>query len=342
MNSRTFPSRAWRYLAIVFATALALVTTASTLSYVGYRSGTIDITVFDLYRYQQAKLRREGAVDTIFVGDSSLGNAIDASYWSDLSGNSTLNLALAGSFGYPGYYNVLRQAVAAHSPRLVIIMATAETMQRSVSYRGYLITTTLTDALDVVPPMTFVETYANGETAWRVLRRVAQRLTGSLKSRIHADYIAQRTRLTDPISSARLAGDTLNVDRIQSDQLQFLRAISELCSAQNLICVYAHGPILDIYCKTSQVYLSETSRLIESTELVVVDGTPVCVPPSEVGDSVDHVGPTFKREYTRRYFELITSTLNTERELLLARGTLAPYQPWDSPIAPMLVDRVSH
>jgi hypothetical protein len=320
MSSYIFSFSAWRYLAIVFSTALVLVSTTSTLSYIGYRSGTIDLTVFDLYRYQQAKLQHGGPVNTIFVGDSSLGNAIDASYWSKLSGNSALNLALAGSFGYPGYYNVLRQAVTAHSPKLVIVMATAETMQRAVSYRGYLITTTLTDALDVVPPITFVETYANGETAWRVLRRVAQELTGSLKSRIRGDYIAQRARLTDPIGSARLAGDVLNADRIQSDQLQFLRAISELCGAQGLTCVYAHGPILDIYCKTSKAYLTEASQLIESTGLIVVDGTPVCVPPSEVGDSVDHVGPTFKREYTRRYFELITSALNMERELLLARG----------------------
>jgi hypothetical protein len=192
-------------------------------------------------------------------------------------------------------------------------------MQRAVSYRGYLITTTPIDALNVVPPITFVETYATGETAWRVLRRVAQKLTGSLKSRIRGDYIAQRDPLDDPIGSARLAGDVLNADHIQTNQLQFLRAMSELCNVQGLTCVYAHGPVLDVYCKTSQAYLTRASQLIESTGLVIVDGTPVCVPPSEVGDSVDHVGPPFKREYTRRYFELIMSSLNLEHEPALAQ-----------------------
>jgi len=65
-----------------------------------------------LYQYQVGKISQADKFDTIFIGDSSLGNLIDAEYFSEETGQKAMNLALMGSYGYAGSYNMLKRAYA--------------------------------------------------------------------------------------------------------------------------------------------------------------------------------------------------------------------------------------
>ena len=62
-----------------------------------------------LYNYQLKKLSTEEDVDTIFIGDSSLGNSINADLFSAQGATKALNLALTGNYGYAGSYNMLKK-----------------------------------------------------------------------------------------------------------------------------------------------------------------------------------------------------------------------------------------
>ncbi len=62
-----------------------------------------------LYDYQLKKLSTQEDVDTIFIGDSSLGNAINADLISRQGSIKALNLALNGNYGYAGPYNMLKK-----------------------------------------------------------------------------------------------------------------------------------------------------------------------------------------------------------------------------------------
>src|SRR5687767_8650401 len=73
-----------------------------------------------LFDYQAAKLEGPPA-DTIFVGDSTLGHAIDAELWSALSGRRAVNLALTGVYGYEGGYNFIERSLRNLRPRNVIL-----------------------------------------------------------------------------------------------------------------------------------------------------------------------------------------------------------------------------
>ena len=53
-----------------------------------------------LNNYQIKKTQTLQNIDTVFVGDSSLGNALDAQHFSSLSGKDSVNLALTGLYGY--------------------------------------------------------------------------------------------------------------------------------------------------------------------------------------------------------------------------------------------------
>src|SRR5262249_7256386 len=73
----------------------------------------------------------------VFVGDSSLGNAIDAQEWERLGGGPAVNLGLTADLGYEATYNMMKRALAGWggSPR-VVIMQTAEMMRRPISPSG--------------------------------------------------------------------------------------------------------------------------------------------------------------------------------------------------------------
>jgi hypothetical protein len=93
------------------------------------------------------------------------------------------------------------------------------------------------------------------------------------------------------------------------DKLYFLREIAALCGERHLNCLYVYGPLLDEICGRSRSYLESASRLIRELGLTPVAGSPICLPADAVGDTVDHVRPAFKLEYTRRYAELLTPLL---------------------------------
>ncbi|MEQ9639386.1 MAG: hypothetical protein RIM84_05115 [Alphaproteobacteria bacterium] len=45
--------------------------------------------------------------------------------------------------------------------------------------------------------------------------------------------------------------------------------------------------------------------MIEALGLPVVEGTPVCLPVTDVGDAKDHVAPPLKADYTLHYYRLL-------------------------------------
>jgi hypothetical protein len=92
-----------------------------------------------LLAHQISKFEHPTAT-TLFLGDSSLGNAISAARWAELSGHSAANLALTGVYGYAGSYNFLRRALQRGRPDNVVIMHTADMPTRAVWDRAYELT----------------------------------------------------------------------------------------------------------------------------------------------------------------------------------------------------------
>ncbi len=87
-----------------------------------------------LVRYQLDKARRcpEGAV--VLLGDSSLGNGVDATLLSQLLGRPVVNLALTGHDSFLGTYYLAREALP-NNPSLLVCIVTPETFRLPVSKR---------------------------------------------------------------------------------------------------------------------------------------------------------------------------------------------------------------
>jgi hypothetical protein len=259
-----------------------------------------------LYRHQEEKTRELKDIETVFVGDSSMGNAIDAELFSELAGTKSANLALTGLYGYAGAYNMLKK-MDGNPVRNVVVMSTLDTFARGPSFGGYLLTVSeLAEIreLDGAERSNALAAFYNMILSSGNFKATIKSLLGLGKRRfeIEADYIAQG----DPIDPREYPG--LTPAEIIEDKPRFLLKLLEYCRVRNIRVIHAHGPIYEEVARASGGYIAEVNERLEETGVVNLPEITV-IPLEKIGDSADHVAPAFKREYTRRYVELLSPHL---------------------------------
>jgi hypothetical protein len=298
-----------RYLAIYGSIALLLFVAAGVWSAdtAGERQG------FNrLYRYQLDKLANtQGPIDTVLLGDSSLGNAVDAKLFGELAHGSAINLALTGAYGYAGSYNMLQRVLKRFKPRNVVIVNTVDMMQRESDDLGNLMSADI--AGNGLPDWSTLVSFAAALPEYLQLlynrdsfSRGLQRARAPAPVKLDPDYFPQRPPIV--VNQALIAKETLTPG-INLDKTRFLAKLLELCNAAGIHCVYAHGPLLAPLCVASIDYIRQATRAIRSTGIQLVTGTPMCVPAFAMGDTIDHVAPAFKSQATREYYRLLAPAL---------------------------------
>ncbi|MGH6881425.1 hypothetical protein [Hypericibacter sp.] len=294
-----------RYLivaAVLFVTALVGMVT---LSMIGYGLGLVDASNRNLFDYQVRKIDQADQIDIVFVGDSSLGNAIDADLFGKLAGARTLNLALSGTYGVGASYNMVRRSFERHHPRLVVVMQSLKTMKRPEAAAGYFFTTDHPQWSDL-SPVELAKVYLSFRAASETITQIRRNGLTRMATVMVGDYVPQQMRGTDRLAPpAEVAEEPLLPGMISHEQLRFLQRIGTFCKSQGVPCLYASGPIYDGYCAQSAAYQGALADAVRAAGLTMVEGTPLCMPIDHVGDAVDHVKPEFKDEYTRRYFAAI-------------------------------------
>lgn len=304
------------YLLTVLVTALAAVLAVALVVALGMRQGLVDFVAADLYRFQRAKLEAAAAPALVFVGDSALGNAIDARAWTQATGATALNLALTGSFGYGAAVNFVARALERGIARRVVVMFSADALTRPVSEEGFVLTADRPGALLEVSPVAVLKAWVDLDAAASVLRRLAGAGGTQPENFAARDYPAQRDMPRERSASFRAAFDALELRAadIVPEHRRFLGMLAAACRRAGIECVYAHGPVADSVCRNSAAYFAAARELIEASGLHVVAGTPVCLPVGELGDTFDHARPELRERVTRQYVDLLGRRGNAKRQ----------------------------
>ncbi|TNE68477.1 hypothetical protein EP331_15670, partial [bacterium] len=88
-----------------------------------------------LYDYQIEKITANRDAEIVFIGDSSLGNCLDASIFTQLTNQKTLNLALVGNYGLYGASLMLSNLFSkANRVHTVVIMFSIDQFSRDLPY----------------------------------------------------------------------------------------------------------------------------------------------------------------------------------------------------------------
>jgi hypothetical protein len=300
-----------RYLAIYVAGAFLLALAVGAWSGYSLRQSEASLLVYD---YQLDKLAHTtGEVTTLFVGDSSLGNAIDAKLFGELEGAPAMNLALTASYGYAGSYNMLRRALTRLHPRNVVIVQAADLPKREASNLAALLVgeeaarnASLWERLTspVAAGLEYIELIYNVGSLRRSLAFTFSSAPGV--AMFAGDYPVQRGQIKPTVET--VAHGTLRPG-VNRNKLPYLDRIAALCREEHLNCIYAHGPLYDGICAASRAYLAEVSTAIRDTGLEMAPGTPLCLPADQLGDSIYHASPSFKAQATREYYWLLKPLL---------------------------------
>ena len=315
-------SEALRYLGLLAAAALLAVIGVCALSLWGIEDNLVAWKDTKLLRYQVAKLEATPQVDILLLGDSSLGNAIDARAWSRATGLKVTSLALTGGWGYAGSLNMLRRALRRGlHPRLVLIFQTVEMMSRNISYDGLLYSARTLADLGGMPVWRLPLPLANLDIPMGMLETLLapEAIDEALRS---VDYVPQTPQ--DPAQVQR-EEKRLTPAMIRPEKTFYLDAIGRLCRRAGLTCVYAHGPYVDPACSTLGPYLEAVDTRIRAAGLIVLAGTPFCMPLSAAGNAPDHVFPPLKARFSEAYLaQLKRQHLLSDAPGVRRRGARAP------------------
>lgn len=298
------------YLRVFGLTSVILLAVLAGISAASYRYGLIDVATRWIYDHQVAKIEGAHEMKTIFVGDSSLGSAIDTALFSKLSGSPSASLALSGTYGVGASFNMIRRANDRHEVRTAVVMQSLNTMTRPDVVAGYFFTTAKLE-LTELSPIELAKLYLNYRTAKETIQQVQRRGFKREPPSLEGGHIAQKKRRTGRDGpEEEVKNQPFLPGMVSGAEIDFVVRIADYCESESIRCVYAHGPIYDGYCRTAGPYIESLNEAITGAGLEVVEGTPACLPLAEVGDQVDHIAPSMREPYTRWYYERLRPYLN--------------------------------
>lgn len=267
-----------------------------------------------LYRYQLKKIQINQintSSEILFVGDSSLGNAVDANLFTKLSHRKTLNLALTGSYGYAGSFNMVRRALQDLKIHQVFVVHTLDILQRPTSYEGYLYTMLYPNDIS---HLTTGEVFNLGNSFLNIIFSGSnlEKIWNSYQSKNVSDSIREDLKANDYVVQNSKKKASLHLDPIQGslnkDEFRFLVKLNNLCKKSKVKLIYVHGPIAMVVRQSSQSYIQEVNQELAKRGISYIPDV-IEIKPQNLGDEIDHVAPKAKPIYTHRYFQLLKSYL---------------------------------
>ncbi|MFN4090404.1 MAG: hypothetical protein ACK4QW_15355 [Alphaproteobacteria bacterium] len=298
-----------RYSVVLFATAALILLTAFVIATAGVRLGHYDPEGDDLVRERAEQLGGPPA-EIVFVGDSSVGFAVEADHASALLGRTTANLALSGSFGVAGSLEMIRRAEAAFGTKIFVIVHTVDILGRP---------TPALVAARAKPPegRSLLETARMGLSVMSlrdlrdIVRNVAVDARAVAAANAAEEFYDHQSKpapidaLVRDLPSSRMAS-------VDPGAVADLLRIADHCAARGLTCLYAHGPFWEVGCARFAAAIAQRSALIRSVENAhfrLLAETPFCMPTAIVGNNSDHVRPGDDAVTTRFYAGLVDQAL---------------------------------
>jgi hypothetical protein len=264
-----------------------------------------DPSLGQIIRFQNEKIASlpDGSIDTVFIGDSSLGNAIDAKLFDRLLNTRSVNLALTGSFAFGGGL-VLLNKIAKNQPiKNVVLFYTIDAMARGNNEGYFFAGGSLFDvSLNVRDELGLLSRYSkrllDARTAAAFLPKLGMESDPIPAQFYRDDYLVSdgKIRLDSELVTAFKMPDT-----IEREASAFLNAIANVCRKHSWKCIYFHGTMLERLAlgEKAQAFVRLANQQIKTTGITLGSDTPMLIGDEDRGDTIYHVNWHLRPAYTR-------------------------------------------
>jgi len=248
----------------------------------------------ELINYQREKIDRISSLDIVLLGDSSLGNSLDAAILSENTGSRIENFALNGYLGYEGNYFLLKRIHERHpNIKKVLLMQAVGVSTRNFSIMGVLENI---NSFDEFVDLDFKYKYKLIRGLPSYLNSIKLNQLISRKGFFSNDYIKQKGDLELKTLKIKYKKENINKDKIF-----FLSKISNYCKEHKIDLVYANGPIYQEIYDNSKAYLQNFEAKLDSMNikyLKYIDKLNL----TELGNTEDHLSPELKSTHTLNFY----------------------------------------
>lgn len=294
-------SKTKKYVLAIVGTILLLYVLMGSFILVGLHYSWFNNQSQSILIYQKEKIKLLKQADILFFGDSSLGNAVDSEYFAKLSNQSTVNLALTGLYGFGGNVNLVRLSLDKVHPKTIIFIHHGLIMKTSQSHMGYMLSLsgkyndlTLSAVLPFVSNPKIFGTFV----MWWWDKLLGKPTKQYVDREI--DFISQRDH-TDERRFGKAQSNPLRNGIIDQQNIYYLKKLIQICQKKKIRCIYSFGPVVEPYCNNSMSYFQSINNQIKVLGFLV-DNDLLCMPLSDLGDTIHHVRPNMKKKYTRIFY----------------------------------------
>jgi hypothetical protein len=299
------------YLSQFFKYLAYLLIICIGFSWFAIQNNLLGFSYTDLTNYQLSKIENTNHVDIAVVGDSSAGNAIDASLLGKTLNKKAISLALTGSFGYGGSYIMAKKAIQKGAKEILVVHTVdMPTRPTYLDHRaGVFLIRSFSDLLNLTEDIHHVlGLYLSKDIVATAIKQTFKYFLSNVDDTENKrsdpskyDYIKQHEKINAENIDIKISSSLIN-----KDKLFYLNKLVNYCNEQKVKCFYAHGPIHHSFCKNNSDYLSKVNTLISNTGISLLSEKPYCMNDNEVGDSEDHMHPNYKKKSTENYINLLS------------------------------------
>ncbi len=247
----------------------------------------------ELVNHQVAKINKNN--DIVFLGDSSLGHAINSNLWSELSDKPTSNMALTGNFSFAGAYAILEEIIEKKKEiKTLVIINNVYAWQENIKYTGYEY---------IKKQDNFFLKYLNylDKNIFEIKNFYYQLIIKKNKKKflnlIVNDFMKHGKKITKD------ANYTFEINLFNEDKSFYLKKINNLCLEFNIECFYFHGPIYQSLCKKLNFAFIKRINNELSNLRIKFDPNINCLNHDQIGDTVYHTSAKYKNIMTKIYYE---------------------------------------
>ena len=300
-------------LIVIITTALAAMMSLAAI-------GVYACLECDVLPFQESKIAAlTPDVETVILGDSSIGYGLDAKIFSELSHQKTVSLALTGyNYGIGGAYVLLTEVLSHVRPRNVLIALSAQTLAVEMSKLKGKPIRGLVQAARRHPRLLFT---VNREISWDVAKEIGVEI---FDEQLLMDGIAYVRGVRPVIADdffkydyyapgtdvVQLDGSfTYALGAPSHDYDVFFQKIARLCNANGLNCMFMYGPLMQKVVEHSQLTFQMLTSQIERAGIRVIRQSPIEIPDEDQGNTINHIQPRLRAAYTKKAYDLVADSL---------------------------------